>query len=50
MVFMVLSNLSRLLVPWELKLQNGTTKYMNMNCTREAWKDIDLPFIHACDG
>ena len=49
-VFSVLTNLSRLLVPFHLTDKEGTLRYVNVNCTHEAWADIKISWIHSTDG
>jgi hypothetical protein len=49
-VFIVLSQLSRLLVPFKINMPDGSERYINMNCSHECWKDIKVPFFHITDG
>jgi hypothetical protein len=48
-VFMVLSNISRVFVPFKFVYPNKMERYVNLNCTHECWKDIKIDFFHKTD-
>jgi len=40
----------RVTTPKSMPLPNGQTIYLNINMGFEFWKDVQLGFLHACDG